>query len=361
MRVNPIAMTLVVSLVGVQTAYAQNTDITSQAFMRAALAVMTFDYYATKCNKGGGFSPSQAAKVEAWSTANGVAQIRLRLLAFDRYPIQKQQLNQGLSVITQQVAAQRPNINSCAAAVSMSQLRDAQFATVSPEIITAVNNPPKTPKKVGQSPSQPNAAIVSQIHSFGWDSRTKVGIGGFLTIDVYPVVLFRNGDALTNVKGLSFTGGLSAHKRAKPSEWTRWRNQGGKLQLARKSGWKALAFQTTYQKLPNNFKLNGFFRSLSGTGTVAIGGNDTISAWKEYRFWPDGRVVRGQGAGGQVGDDASVAISNVASNQRGHYRVEGLTLYINYDDGSSEHRILIADPKDPKTAIWLDGVGYARR
>lgn len=63
MRVNPVAMTLVVSLVGVQAAYAQNTDITSQAFMRAALAVMTFDYYATKCQHGGGFSPSQAAKV----------------------------------------------------------------------------------------------------------------------------------------------------------------------------------------------------------------------------------------------------------------------------------------------------------
>ncbi|BAZ53947.1 hypothetical protein NIES4103_66310 [Nostoc sp. NIES-4103] len=256
-----------------------------------------------------------------------------------------------------------------AAAVSMSQMPDVQFATVLPEIITAVNNPPKTPNKVGQSPSEkpatvssmPNAAIVSQIHSFGWDSRTKVGIGGFLTTDVYPVVLFRNGDALTNVKGLSFTGGLSAHKRAKPNEWTRWRNQGGKLQLARKSGWKALAFQTTYQKLPNNFKLNGLFRSLSGTGTVAIGGNDAIAAWKEYRFFSDGRVVRGQGAGGRVGDDASVAISNVAPNQRGRYRIEGLMVYINYDDGSSEHRILIADPKDPKTAIWLDGVGYARR
>jgi hypothetical protein len=36
-------------------------------------------------------------------------------------------------------------------------------------------------------------------------------------------------------------------------------------------------------------------------------------------------------------------------------------LRITYDDGSVESRILIADPTDPKTAIWLDGVGYVRR
>ncbi|RCJ24986.1 hypothetical protein A6S26_17455 [Nostoc sp. ATCC 43529] len=370
MRVNPIAMTLVVSLVGVQTAYAQNTDITSKPFMRAALAVMTFDYYATKCKQDGGFSPSQAAKVEAWETANGVAQIRSRLGEFDRYPTQKQQLDQALSVITQQIAAQQPNINACAAAVSMSQIPNAQFAKVSPELITAGNNPPKTPKKVEQSTSKKpatvssgsNPATVSQIDSFGFDSRMKMGVGGFLILDVFPVVLFRNGDALTNVKGLSFTGGLAAHKQAKPNEWTRWRNQGGKLQLARKDGWKALPFQTTYPKLPDGFKLDGLFYSLSGTGTVAIGGNDSIAAWKEYRFWPDGRVLRGQGAGGRAeSGDSSVAVSSATPNQRGRYRVEGLTLNITYDDGSSERRILITDPKDPKSAIWLDGFSYVRR
>lgn len=370
MRVNPIAITLVVSLVGVQTAYAQNTDITSQAFMRAALTVMTFDYYATKCKQGRGFSPRQAATIEAWETANGVAQIRLRLRELERYPTQKQQLNQALSVITQQIATQRPNINGCAAAVSMSQLPDAQFAKISPEIITAVNNPPKTPKKTGQSPSQKpanlasgtNAATLAQIDSFGFDHRPSIGVGGFVGLDVYPIVLFRNGDALTDVEGLSFPGGLAAHKRAKPGEWTRWRNQGGKLQIARKDGWKPLGFQTRYPKLPNNFKLNGLFRSLSGTGNVAIGGNDAIAVWKDYRFWPDGRVVRGQGAGGRVeGGGSSVVTSSVAPNQRGSYRVEGLTLYINYDDGSSERRILITDPKDPKSAIWLDGVSYVRR
>ncbi|BAY22040.1 hypothetical protein NIES2100_18030 [Calothrix sp. NIES-2100] len=365
MRVNAIAMTLVLSLAAARGAYAQNPDVTSEPFMKAALTVMTFDYFAEQCNQGSGFAASDAAKVEAWETTNGVAQIRARLPEFDQHPTQKQQLELALSTITKQIARQHANINPCTAAVSLSQIPDAQFAKVSPQILSLVSKPPKTPKKAAQPPaktpenvtSASDSEIVKQIDSFGFNSRPKMGIGGFIVLDIYPVVLFRNGEALTNVEGLSFSGGIAAHKRANPDEWTRWRKQGGKIELANKDAWEALPFSKTYPKLPNNFKLNGLFRSLSGTGNVAIGGSQSVAAWQDYRFSSDGRVVRGNGAGAS---NEAIATSNVAPNQRGTYRVEGLTLYITYDDGSSEHRILITDPTDPST-IWLDGVSYVRR
>jgi hypothetical protein len=358
-------MTLVMSLAAAEGVYAQDTDITSEPFMRAALTVMTFDYFATKCKEGGGFAASDATKVETWETANGVAQIRARLTEFDQHPTQKQQLDLALSTIAKQIAS-RANINPCAVAMSVSQMPDAQIAKVSPQILSPVSKPPKTPKKAEQPPakkpetvtSPSNSEIVKQIDSFGFNSRPKVGIGGFIALDIYPVVLFRNGDALTNVEGLSFSGGIAAHKRAKPDEWTRWRSQGGKLELASKEGWKALPFQKTYPKLPDNLKLNGLFRSLSGTGNVAIGGSQSVVAWQDYRFSSDGQVVRGNGASGS---NESISTNTVAPNQRGRYRIQGLTLYITYDDGSSERRILITDPKDPNSVIWLDGVSYVRR
>ncbi|MGH1394260.1 MAG: hypothetical protein ACRAVC_09505, partial [Trichormus sp.] len=108
--------------------------------------------------------------------------------------------------------------------------------------------------------------------------------------------------------------------------------------------------------------LTGLFRLLSGTGTIAVGGSQSVTAWRDYRFSPDGRVVRGQGAGGRAeSGNSSVVTSNVAPNQRGRYRIQGLVLHITYDDGSEERRILITNPQDPKSAIWLDGIGYARR
>ncbi|WP_096588443.1 hypothetical protein [Calothrix sp. NIES-2098] len=370
MRVKVMALTLSISMAAAQSAYAQDSDITSEPFMKAALTVMVFDYFAAKCKQGGGFAASDVGKVEAWETTNSVAQIRARLPEFDRHPTQKQQLELALSTITQQITNQYTNLNPCSVALSVSRMPDAQFAKVSPQLLSSVSKPPKTPKKAQQPPaskpgtvtSSSDSEIVKQIDSFGFNSRTAMGIGGFLTVKIYPIVLFRNGDALTNVEGLSFNGGIAAHKRAKPDEWTRWRRQGGKLELASKDGWEALPFSKTYPKLPENFKLNGLFRSLSGTGNVAVGGSQSIAAWEQYRFSSDGRVIRGNGAGGNAeSGDVSVATSNVAPNQRGRYRIQGMMLYINYDDGSSERRILIADPKDPETAIWLDGVSYVRR
>ncbi|BAY90217.1 MULTISPECIES: hypothetical protein [unclassified Tolypothrix] len=366
MRVNAMAMTLVMSLTAMQSAYAQNTDVTGEPFMKAALTVMAFDYFATECKQGSGFTANDAAKVEAWETTNGVAQIRARLPELEQHPTQKQQLDQALSIITKQITSQNANINPCSVALSVSRMPEAQFAKVSPQLLSPVSKPPKTPKKAEQPAakkpepvtSSSDNELVKQIDSFGFNSRTVMGIGGFLTTDIYPVVLFRNGDALTNVEGLSFSGGIAAHKRAKPDEWTRWRSQGGKIELASKDGWEALPFSKTYPKLPNNFKLNGLFRSLSGTGNVAIGGSQSVVAWQQYSFSPDGRVMRGQGAGAS---NDSFATGSIAPNERGRYRIEGLMLYINYDDGSSERRILITDPKDPKSVIWLDGVSYVRR
>lgn len=96
-----------------------------------------------------------------------------------------------------------------------------------------------------------------------------------------------------------------------------------------------------------------------------------MAAWTEYRFTADGQVQRRGGAGSRAetpgdtnpgtGTGGSVVTNSVAPNRRGRYRIAGLALHIDYDDGSREQRILIADPKGLLGAIWLDGHGYVQR
>jgi hypothetical protein len=45
---------------------------------------------------------------------------------------------------------------------------------------------------------------------------------------------------------------------------------------------------------------------------------------------------------------------------RGRHRIDGLTLTMAWDDGKTDPRLLITDPKSPRGAIWLDGKSYAR-
>lgn len=212
------------------------------------------------------------------------------------------------------------------------------------------------------SAQAPGNTVLSEIEAFGFDSAMTMGVGGFLTTRIYPVVLFRGGDALTKVEGLASPGGVARHRRDHPDHWTQWRRSGNEIQLLKKNSWTNLPFRTTYPRLPDDFRLDGFFRSLSGTGSIAIGGSQEAAAWREYRFWNDGRIHRGGGAGARGADGGgSVVATAVAPNLRGRYRVEGLEVVIDWDDGSSERRILITDPMDPKASIWIDGVGYARR
>lgn len=335
-------------------------------FTQVALVVAAFDRLDADCQRRGGFAPAEARAVSAWQEANGVARFRSRLQRQDNDPAQRREAEHAAAQLI--AALTRQGVGGCAAAVALTRLPAARLAEIWPEALSAREGPVQVaprpsadePSPTGPTKSAPEAALQAEIESFGFDTRLTMGVSGFLTSDIYPVVLFRNGEALTDASGLAFPGGPSAHRRANPARWTRWRRDGGKLQIEGRKGWEPLAFQTTYPKLPDGFQLEGRYRSLTGSGTVAIGGTEAVAAWREYRFSRDGRVVRGGGAGAQSeAAGGSVVTSNVAPNRRGRYRVEGLVLVITYDDGSSERRILITDPGQPK-AIWLDGVGYVR-
>lgn len=344
-----------------------------EALLKAALIVRTFDHYAAACQQRGGFKAADATAVTAWERQHGVAQIRARLPALERDTGHKQQLDRGVQAIVRQIDAQ--GVDACKAAVTASRTRDAQFATVAPQLLSAsasvdttpapVKPPPRpTPSPAGPAaaPVRPDATLLAQIDAFGFDTRPTMGIGGFITTEIYPVVLFRDGRLLTDVEGLLFPGGPAAHQAAHPKDWTRWRRQGGELQIAGKKGWEKLPFQSTYKQLPAGMRLDGLYRRLGGTGNLAMGGTSTVTTWNEYRFTPDGRVTRGGGAGARAeAGGGSVVTRSQAAGRQGSYRIEGVMLNIRYDDGSEEARLIVTDPKDPRGAIWLDGQGYAQR
>lgn len=313
-----------------------------EAEMKAALSVMAFDALAGQCETRGGFDAGAKAAIQRWTAANGVAATRASAARLSADSVNAGYLSAGVKSLTGMVAQR--GMDPCAAAVALTRPDGAP---------APVSAPSSSIVKGSASP------IAGQIDSFGFDTKPAMGVGGFITTSIYPVVLFKNGSALTDVTGLN---NPAAHRRANPENWVQWRRSGGKIELMKSSGWKAMSFSRTYASLPAGFTLNGLFRRLSGSGNIGMGGNQSVTGVSDYRFWPDGAVVRGGSLGSTAASgDSSVVTSSVSPNARGRYRIDGLTLAIRYDDGSSERRILVADPADPKTAIWLDGRGYVRR
>jgi len=199
-----------------------------------------------------------------------------------------------------------------------------------------VNNAPAQPTAAPTRAPLPHAntvATLAAIDSVGFHSRPTTGYGGFIALDLLPVVLLRSGELLKDVSALRFPGGLAAR-------------------LLTEKGWAPLAFPKTHASLPQGLVLDGVFRDAGGTGNLAAGGSDAVTVWDEYRFNTDCRV------------DCSGGASSSAPQRQGRYRINGLTLDITYVDGSGEQRILITDPGEfgeIGNVIWNDGAGDVRR
>jgi hypothetical protein len=222
------------------------------------------------------------------------------------------------------------------------------------------------PLPVSSSPALSAAARVSDtIETVGFDNKASFGVGGSMTFGPKPVVLFRSGDALSNMDGLKFEGGLDAHKAAHPDQWIKWRRNGNTIELSSSQGWKKLPYPKTMDRLPRGFTLAGTYRNLSGTGNAAMGGTSSMSAWSDYTFDAAGNFTTGGGLSGHDrvetgGTRTTTVFSGASPTQHGRYSIDGYTLTLMYADGKTERRMIVAESGDP-SVIWLDGYGYTRQ
>ncbi|CAN7303412.1 hypothetical protein LJR225_001651 [Phenylobacterium sp. LjRoot225] len=357
-------LALVGAALSPEAAAAQPAGPDYEASMKAALVIMSVERLADSCRADGGFSAAERSEVDAWATRNRIEAFRPKMSELQNDRVSGPQLTKNVDLLIGQIGA--AGVRPCRAAVTLIRSESGMLA-IPPSALGGRRAPARAeaarttpPRPAGASGTA--VALARQIDSFGFDTRAAMGIGGFITTDIYPVVLMRDGAALKDVEGLSYPGGPAAHRAAHPQDWTRWRRAGGKIELLKSKGWQALPFSRTYAKLPAGFRLDGLYRRLSGGGNLAVGGSESVSAVSEYRFWSDGVVLRG----GSVGSTAAAGTTSVVTRavrpqERGSYSVDGLALRIRWDDGGEETRILVTDPADPKSVIWLDGRSYVRR
>ena len=343
-------------------AHAQPPSEVDMAYVKAGIVLATFDELQQRCASSGGFDAAQRREVEAWQSTHGVDALRTHLKGPGLSPALREQVRATSTQVVQQVAS---GVNPCLAAVSLTRTADAQFANKLPRL-PANSTPLPAAKPAATPPSTRSAAdmtrVAEDIEGFAFDSCTRIGYGGMVMFTPCPVVLFRDGSALTDVKELGHPQGIAADRAAQPKHWTQWRRAGERIQLMKEDGWKNITYTAVYSTLPKNFRLDGRFSTTSGGGNTALGGGQAVIAWSDYRFRPDGSVQRDGGAGASSMDSGvAVTTSSRAAGKSGRYHIEGLTLVIEYDDGSSERRVIIADPRDGgKGTMWLDGKGYVR-
>lgn len=213
---------------------------------------------------------------------------------------------------------------------------------------------PATPSPGASAPPVAADAINASILSFAVDSRLKLNALGGVSLEAFPVALFRDGRALIDTAGLIYPGGLEAHRIRYPDTWTQWRASGADVQVRQADGsWKTITASNVIPPASESTRLAAAYTALSVASSANFG--MTLIASEEYTFTDVGAVARGQF---NVGTSANVGAFATTPDRRGNYAIQGYRLSITYENGVREERAIVFNPARPEF-VFIDGAMYS--
>jgi hypothetical protein len=177
----------------------------------------------------------------------------------------------------------------------------------------------------------------------------------FLTVPAaFPVILFSDGSACTNINFVLSTESAAVDQQHSPGSWTKWKEENGKIALLSGSRYTFLDFQLKYPPLSPGSHLAGTFTRLTGGGNTAVGGSVLIVAQTQLYFDEQGRFVIGA-LTGVTGSGFTFA--DLPPDRQGTYEIDGYSLELHFEDGKSERTSIVYSPSDPGL-VYVGGRSY---
>lgn len=129
--------------------------------------------------------------------------------------------------------------------------------------------------------------------------ETGVGVGGMVLVNYEPYVLFKNG-MIRRAPDIALAELNAQTDDAFPGYWGTWKRQSAnKIAVTWDNGkTETMDDHLLAKPGPANFKLNGFYRSISGGGNTAMGGDVMTFSQNSFQFHPDGTFTNDRAGGG---------------------------------------------------------------
>jgi hypothetical protein len=340
-------------------------SFSDKAFVNAAGSLMMVDRLRARCPAAA--QPPMSAELAAWERDARVPDLRRAVAAARRDPEGDKlytALDSALGKLLEPMAGQE-----CQGLQRWLATPQAR-ATWSGDVPAAAPAPPVRAASAARPPAVVPASAQAtpaprDIQGYGLILQYGLGYGGMVTSSFEPVVLFRSGDMLKDLKGLNTPGGASADRQANPKRWTRWRLAGGVYQWAQSNGeWGKIYNNKVWTSAPVT-NLSGRYVATGGGGNTAMGGTDAVFVQTAFEFLPGGRVVRDGFASASSSVEGGGSRTSTVTGARqgprtGRYSVDGVFMTIAYDDGSRERVTFMSYPTDPDI-VWINGSDYVRK
>jgi hypothetical protein len=201
------------------------------------------------------------------------------------------------------------------------------------------NNP------VGQTPSSANNLKPQDISSVIMHLEYESGVGGGIYPVYNPYILFKDGSIYSEPNTLD----LAASRRNDPKKWGVWKMEGGLLKITwnakpakdKFSEWKKDSYKNV-SPAKKGETLSGSFKTMSGGGNTAMGGDVMIVISDTITFNPQGQFTLAKVSGGST----STVTSYYKGKDAGTYILDGYTIEMKLNNGKIERKFFYFYPDD---------------
>jgi len=167
-----------------------------------------------------------------------------------------------------------------------------------------------------------------------------------------PVLLFQGGYASYNVDQLVKPIDIAYDVVEHPESWPVWRRTATGLEIEGSNGFVPFDYSYTCSALPRGTTLSGMFEYTSST---TIGTDAGVFEVERYRFAADGTYESCNMT--QTVIVASGTISSKRTQKKGRYVIDGYTIRLTNDDGTSAFMPFFYDP-NRSTRLWIEKTNY---
>jgi hypothetical protein len=203
------------------------------------------------------------------------------------------------------------------------------------------NNP------VGQTPSSANNLKPQDISSVIMHLEYESGVGGGIYPVYNPYILFKDGTIYSEPNNLD----IAASKRNEPKKWGVWKLEGGLLRITwnakpdkyKREEWKRDSYKNVAIAKKGE-TLSGKFKTFSGGGNTALGGDVMIVKSDTITFNSQGQFTLATVSGGST----STVSSYYKGKDAGTYTLDGYSIELKFNSGKTERKFFYFYPDDRK-------------
>ncbi|WP_276485338.1 hypothetical protein [Paraflavitalea pollutisoli] len=194
---------------------------------------------------------------------------------------------------------------------------------------------------------------------------TMSGVGGMMVAEYAPYLLLTDGTIYNDPIISPYKFDVAKSRQLEPKKWGTWKEVGKTIVTAWPNKEREKDKAETWEKqwfwarpaAPNE-KIKGSYKTISGGGNTAMGGNVMIISATDLTFNEQGQFTKASVGGGSNSGDFGVSSSTYAHKEAaGTYTLNGYSLELKYNNGKVESKSFYFYP-DSKEAFGVGSSPY---